>query len=342
MSLWVVRAGRYGEQQETALNEGVVCHGWNELPDYSRYKSREELRALYEKTYPHERPRQVVVGVGQVWRFAHGIEKGDLVALPLKTESAIALGKVVGDYEYKELAANVKHIRRVEWIKTLPRSAFDQDILYSLGAISTVFQVERNDAEHRVRKLLGLHAVSHPSAPAAEPKIEDETEEPLEAIDLEQTAHDELVNRIGESFQGHPMAWLVEKVLKAQGYQTYVAPPGPDGGVDILAAPGPLGFEHPRICVQVKSGAIVADVKVLRELQGVMQKVRAEQGLLVSWGGFTKETQKEARDSFFSMRLWDQGNLVDAILANYEKLDDEIKAELPLKRIWVLVRDEEG
>jgi len=337
MSLWVVRAGRYGEQQETALNEGVVCHGWNELPDYSGCKSREELRALYEKTYPREGPRQVVVGVGQVWRFAHGIKKGDLVALPLKTESAIALGKVVGDYEYKELAPNVKHIRRVKWIKTLPRSAFGQDILYSLGAISTVFQVERNNAEYRVRKLLGLHAPSDPPAPP-----ECETPEVLEPMDLEQTAHDELVNRIGERFQGHSMAWLVEKVLKAQGYQTYVAPPGPDGGVDILAAPGPLGFEHPRICVQVKSGAIVSDVKVLRELQGVMQKVRAEQGLLVSWGGFTKEAQKEARDSFFSMRLWDQGDLVEAILANYERLDDEVKAELPLKRIWVLVRDEEG
>jgi len=48
------------------------------------------------------------------------------------------------------------------------------------------------------------------------------------------------------------------------------------------------------------------------------------------------------RPSFFSMRLWDQGNLVDAVLANYEKLDDELRAELPLKRIWVLVRDEES
>jgi predicted Mrr-cat superfamily restriction endonuclease len=31
---------------------------------------------------------------------------------------------------------------------------------------------------------------------------------------------------------------------------------------------------------------------------------------------------------------------VDAILENYERLDDEIKAELPLKRIWVVVKDE--
>jgi restriction system protein len=38
--------------------------------------------------------------------------------------------------------------------------------------------------------------------------------------------------------------------------------------------------------------------------------------------------------------LWDQGDVVDAVLQNYERLDDEIKAELPLKRIWVMVNDE--
>jgi len=38
--------------------------------------------------------------------------------------------------------------------------------------------------------------------------------------------------------------------------------------------------------------------------------------------------------------LWDQGDLVNAVPQNYERLDDEIKAELPLKRIWVIVNDE--
>jgi restriction system protein len=48
----------------------------------------------------------------------------------------------------------------------------------------------------------------------------------------------------------------------------------------------------------------------------------------------------DARKDFFRIRLWDQGDLVDAILQNYERLDDEIKAELPLKRIWIMVRDD--
>ena len=134
----------------------------------------------------------------------------------------------------------------------------------------------------------------------------------------------------------------MDAVLHAQGYKTEVSPPGPDGGVDILAGSGILGFDHPRLCVQVKSSVSAAGQTVFNELLGVMTKYKAEQGLFVSWGGFTDAVLKDSKKEYFSIRLWDQGDLVDALLANYECLDDELKAELSLKRIWVLVREEEG
>ena len=81
-------------------------------PDYSAYRAKDDLRALYKKTYPRESEKQVISGLGQVWRFAHEIQKGDLVALPLKTESAFAFGRVTGEYQYKQVAPNVMHIRR--------------------------------------------------------------------------------------------------------------------------------------------------------------------------------------------------------------------------------------
>jgi len=137
------------------------------------------------------------------------------------------------------------------------------------------------------------------------------------------------------------MARMVDAVLRAQGYRTHMSPPGPDGGVDILAGQGILGFDEPRLCVQVKATSSPADQKVFNELLGVMSKYKTQQGLFVSWSGYTKAVLQDAKKEHFSLRLWDQGDLVDAVLDNYERLDDEIKAELPLKRIWVLVREEE-
>ena len=332
MSFWLVRAGRRGEQEQGALSNNIVTIGWNELPDLSNIKSKEELAELYYRVHPTAKKTQATSGIGQVWRFVREIQKGDLVALPLKTQSAIAIGKVEGEYEYQKLADNIKHIRRVKWLRTIPRSAFDQDILYSLGSLLTVCQIERHDAENRVKKLLQKGEIT---------EVGVKTEIAEETLDIEESARDQIVKHVGAKFRGHDLARLIDAILHTQGYVTKKSPPGPDGGVDILAAAGPLGFDKPRVCVQVKSSSSPVDVKILRELQGVMSKVRAEQGLLVAWGGFTNQCIQEARDAFFSIRLWDQGDLLKAIFEYYERFDDELKAELPLKKIWALVMEVE-
>lgn len=331
MSLWLVRAGQHGGQEQTALNENVVTIGWNEFSDLSSLKTRNDLTKIYREVYPDFNNHRAGNEIGQIWRFVHDIQVGDLVALPLKTESSIAIGKVEGNYEYRKLTEEVLHIRRVKWIKTIPRSEFDQDVLYSLGAFMTVCRIERNSAEKRVVQLLEGRKVDI---------IDTELSVGEENIDIEEYAQDQIMKYVGIKFKGHDLARLVDEILKAQGYVTKLSPPGPDGGVDILASAGALGFDEPRICVQVKSSTSPVDVRILRELQGVMSKVKADYGLLVSWGGFTSSAQKEARDAFFSIRLWDQGGLLKEIFKDYERFDDELKAELPLKRMWGLVVEE--
>ena len=333
MTLWMVRAGEYGEQENTAINENVVTIGWEDLPDLSAIRSRDELVELYSKTYPDSKKMAAANQVGQIWRFIHEIKIDDLVALPLKKQSAIIIGKVKSKYEYKKIAENVIHTRHVTWIKTIPRSAFDQDLLYSFGAYMTVCQIERNNAEERIKKLLEKEKY--------EPVVEITKEEAEEKIDIETYAQDIIIKYIDRKFKGHNLARLVDAVLKAQGYITFVSPPGPDGGVDILASAGPLGFDKPRICVQVKSSSSPIDVRIFRELRGIMSKYKAEQGLLISWGGFNSKVLQEAKDDFFEVRFWDSGELLNEIFKYYDKFSDELKAELPLKRIMALVLEEE-
>jgi restriction system protein len=268
------------------------------------------------------------------------IKKGDLVALPLKSQSTIALGRIDGNYEFKEISPIIKHIRPVKWLRMVPRSEFDQDLLFSLGAFTTVCQIKRNDAETRIRRILEKGVSAERNATAESMEVI-KNSDPAEIVDLEQHAKDRIVKYIAANFSGHNLARLVETILKAQGYITTKSEPGKDGGIDILAGSGPLGFNEPKICTQVKSSSSAIDVRILRELQGVMQRVKAKQGLLVAWGGFTKDAVQEARNDFFLIRLWDQGALLNEIVKNYEQFDDELKAELPLKRIWALVEEEE-
>ena len=337
MAVWMVRAGKIGEREEFALENNVAVIGWDELPDLAPIDSKDQLKALMLQTYPDAKPGMIWNYVGQVWAFRGGIQAGDLVALPLKTQSAIAIGTAKGPYQYK--ASNpegARHTRPVNWLrKDIPRTSFAQDILYSFGAFMTVCQIRRNQAEERIQAVL-----QGKRDPGLGTKPDDSTDEQQVPANLEEFAADQIRGRIVTRFRGHELARLIGAQLQAQGYQIHVSSPGPDGGIDIIAGREPMGFGPPRLCVQVKSGDQPIEIGVLHQLQGAMGNFGADQGLLVSWGGFRDTVRKEARQHFFKVRLWDAGDIVRTLIEHYDALPKDIQAELPLKRIWVMVPEE--
>ena len=200
----------------------------------------------------------------------------------------------------------------------------------------TVCQIKRNNAEKRIEALLAGRPTTTPTAAPGTPSDEGQ-EAP---VDLDRLSRDQIGKRIAARFQGHELAQLVGDILRAEGFVTNVSPAGPDGGVDILAGQGSMGFDGATMAVQVKSGAQLVDAPTLRELKGVMSNFGATRGLLVSWGGFTKSARAEARRLFFQIRLWDSDALIDKITEVYERLPGETQAELPLRRIWTLVAED--
>ena len=204
----------------------------------------------------------------------------------------------------------------------------------------TIFQIGGENSENRIKLAVKDRIVSRADTALTMPADADELHD-LEDSDLEETARDEIAALIIPKFKGHEMEALVEAVLRAQGYITYRSPKGKDDGIDILAASGPLGFGTPKICVQVKSQDDQVDTPTLHQLIGAMQNVNAEQGLLVSWGGFKTSVERETPKQFFKVRLWNKTDLIDQILMHYDKLDEDVRAEIPLKRIWTIAKAEE-
>lgn len=338
MAVWLVRAGSRGEREDLALEKNIAVIGWDELGDLSDIETREALLARLEAAYPDAKRKTLQNWSSQIWPFIKEMQPGDLVALPLKQRPVVAFGKVTGGYQYlSDLPPGARHTRPVKWIKEIPRSVIDQDLLYSLGAFMTVCRIQRNNAEERIRALLeGKASPIPPVAPVVSLEAEDASDERVEA-NLEEIALDQIQRFITQRFKGHRLTDLVAAVLTAQGFKVRVAPEGPDGGVDILAGSGQLGFDEPRIAVQVKSGDAPVDVKAVRELQGAIKSFQASQGLFVSWGGFKSSVNKEVARLFFEIRLWGPDELMREVLQHYDSLPDELQAELPLKRIWVLV-----
>ena len=340
MALWVVRAGRHGEREEFALENNVVIIGWGELPDLvGSFDSREALHTHMRQIYPDRRERGLANWTGQIRAFANNIQVGDVVVLPRR--GMFAFGRVTEPYHHvPDAPEDARHQLPVEWLeRDFPRGRVDADLRYSLYAPMTVFRVKRNDAEARIRVMLRIDPRPGDVGKEATDREDHEAEADF---DPAAAANDQIIESIGRKFRGHDLPRLVAAILRAQGFETRVSPPGPDGGVDILAGGGFMGFGPPRLCVQVKSGDGPVGVNVLRELQGVMANYGAEQGLIVAWGGFRESVKREARQRYFQIRLWDQLDLVEAVQDVYDRFDVQLQAELPLKRIWMLSRDEEG
>lgn len=341
MALWLVRCGKHGEGELTALGENVVGIGWPEAGDMSALGSAEAIKSHLSITYQNAKPSTVANWAGQVNGFLRRISVGDLIAVPLKSTPSVAFGRVTSDAAYvADGPDSMKHQRSVVWINdSVPRSEISQDILYSLGAFMTVCRIARNDAESRIRQILRL-----PSATGRK-VVEPSPQGPLEPdgpdnVDIAELSRDQIRKRISERFAGHSMARLVGALLAADGFVVEVSSPGADGGVDVIAGQGEMGFEGTRIVAQVKSGSVVSDPGTLRELQGVMPNFGASHGLLVSWGGFKNSASAEARRLFFKIRLWDSNDVISQIERLYDRLPSEIQADLPLKRVWALAEEE--
>jgi restriction system protein len=343
MTVWLIRAGAHGEHEAKFITESRVYVTWDGLDlELSKLTDRADLATAMEKRYPDAKADTIKNWSSQVWPFAHEIKVGDMVVLPLKTQRAIQIGEVTGGYHFEPEGPDPYfHWLPVKWVgQAVPRTNFGKDLLSTFGAFTTICRVQRNNAEARLATMRSRGWKPETAAAAkATPQV---TDEPAQDTDLEELAHDQIAQLISARFKGHGLARLVEAILQAQGYTTYRSPEGADGGADILAGAGPLGFGTPRLCVEVKSESSPIDRPAVDKLLGAVSKFGAQEGLFVAWGGFKNNVERELAGSFFRVRLWTQKELLEQLFAHYDCLDDDLKAELPLKRTWAVAAQDEA
>lgn len=343
MAVWLVRVGSHGQHEQKFLKDSKVYATWDDLNvNLENLSQRSDLASEMTQRYLNAKPKAIQNWVSQVWSFAHDMNIGDLVVVPLKSQPGIQIGEITGAYFFNSKASDpYYHSRTVKWIgEAVPRTNFGQDILYTFGAFMTICRVQRNNAEARISAMRlnnwkpeSIKSVTNSGVTLSDQESED--------TDIEELARDQIAQLISSRFKGHNLTRLVDSVLRAQGYTTYVSPEGADGGADILAGTGSLGFGAPRLCVEVKSGDSPIDRPAVDKLLGAVSKFGANEGLFVSWNGYKSNVQKELASSFFRVRLWTQKELMDAVFTHYDRLDEEIRAELPLKRIWMVATQEE-
>jgi len=173
-----------------------------------------------------------------------------------------------------------------------------------------------------------------PFSPISDNAVEENTAITFE--EAEEQAQSE-IEKFLKSMNPYDFQDLVADLLKGMGYfVSWTAPPGKDGGVDIIAHPDPLGTRSPRLKVQVKRQA---DSRVDRQtVQSFISTIGEDDaGLFVCTSGFTKDAEDYARgQERRKIMLIDLGRFLDLWIQFHDKLDDVACRRLPIAPIYFL------
>lgn len=197
--------------------------------------------------------------------------------------------------------------------------------------------IDPEQFEREAGTLYRRWADARPESPEAEPDETDEPEVSAEATieEAEENAWRE-VERHLTSMPPYDFQRLVAALLTGMSYHVaWIAPPGKDGGIDILAHTDPLGTSTPRIKVQVKRQQAKVSVEGLRSFLAVLGD--QDVGLFVSTGGFTSDAESEARhQEKRRVTLVDLEALFDLWTEHYDRIEEKERALLPLRSVYYL------
>lgn len=192
-----------------------------------------------------------------------------------------------------------------------------------------------NDAYHEWRRL-------NPKDDSPEEEPNDETAEKDNAMNLDLLESDarEGIRQFIVSKSPYEFQDMVAALLRAMDYHTpFIAPKGKDGGIDIIAYLDPLGAKTPRIKVQVKHKPETAiGASEVRALSGVLKA--GDIALFVTSGTYSADARNAASGNDKFIRLIDGNDFIEMWQEYYDKMTDDDKNMLPLKRISFLGNNE--
>jgi len=324
--MWMVRAGRNAIFVQDFEEKEYVGIGWQRLGDLTAIESKEALSKIHCEAYKDQKIGKQRLDIGMISRFRFEMNKGDMVVTYNPELRVYLVGKILSDYLYvTDSPGDYNHIRKVEWKGRVKRDSLSVATKNTVGAIMTLFLLSDSASQEFQLLLSG-------KAPVVEDTADDKDTEMDEIKkDVMERAF-EFTKDIIQKLDWEEMQELVAGILRAMGYKTRIASPGPDRGADVIASPDGLGLEQPRIRVEIKHRTDTVGAPLLRSFIGGLRQ--NDRGLYVSTGGFTKEARYEAERSTIPVTLIDIDELADLLIKNYDNADTEVKTLVPLVKLY--------
>ena len=202
--MWVIRGGTIGEYETRFHTENKVYLTWDGLNvDLNKADDKDGLNAILSKQYPDTSGNKIKNWTDQIWSFIHDIKPKDWLVLPSRLSPVIHVGQIVSKYTYNKANEDpYYHSRNIKWIeRDIPRSNFEQDVLYSLGGFNTIFNISQIQPRFKAMQ-------ENDWVPSKHDESSYETTNELIAI-LQEISRDQIAPLIQTKFRGHRLTILV-------------------------------------------------------------------------------------------------------------------------------------
>lgn len=306
------------------LQNNIIAIGWKEFGNLNLIsQEREAYKQRYTQVYPNSTKMSIATSAGMLFRFACEAQIGDYIVFPSKSNREINIGIIESDYIYTPKATEYVQQRKVKWLKHLPRTMFSQGALYEIGSALSFFAIKKYADEFFNALLPGFKRTINRE------NIDEDSTVAATAEDIIEITKDFVLKELDRQLKGLKLEYFVANLLEAAGYRAIVTPGSGDHTLDIKVYKDEL---PPRIVVQVKSQNTNIDEHTVQSLKGAMRE--GDYGLFVTLSGYTKNAQEYLRNNPIIKGLTGY-ELVDLILENYDRLDDEYKKIIPLKKVYI-------
>jgi restriction system protein len=328
---WMIRSGDRGYLAPEFRDAKITAIGWSILGDIRSIKEKSVLVDKLKQADPEESHGNHLSSAGQLLRFVNEVKNGDSVITYHADSRMYFFGEVKSEalFDVRQFP-EYPNQRSVHWTATTGRDSLTQASRNVLGSTLTLFKVPNEVAQELVAQATSTVHNGFREKPltSAIPDRESTRQIFSDQQELALSMIEDTVNAL----DWEEMQELVASLLRAMRYKTTVSPKGADRGKDIFASPDGLGFEEPRIFVEVKHRIGSMGTPDVRSFVGGRRA--GDRCLYVSTGGFTQEAKYEAERSAIPITLLNLRDLVSWLLDYYEELDGVGKELLPLRRLY--------
>lgn len=109
---WVYAPGEKASKWEEFSDGGIMAIGWDELGDFSQYKSQEEIRIRLANGDSNSQPTN---SSKAVWDFQNEMEVGDIVYAKNGQSTIVGRGTVTSAPRFAADRDSFQHVREVAW-----------------------------------------------------------------------------------------------------------------------------------------------------------------------------------------------------------------------------------